>query len=484
MINNKQQGIIDYFGRISAIPRGSGNEKGIADSLCAFTEDNSLEYIRDAADNVFIRKPASPGNEDLPPILFQGHTDMVCESAPGIDHDFLNDGLELEEKDGYLSAKGTTLGADDGIAVAIMMYLLTDEELVHPPFECLFTTSEETGMNGAKSFDFSNVKARTLINLDSEDFSEMIVSCAGGARLYAEIETEKVPFPKNVLKAASVEIGGLAGGHSGADIDLGRINALKLMGEFLAEYYENEPFNIISVSGGSKDNAIPREARAVVAVSDVDKLKEYAKAYERSSRSGALKEDRKLFIRVNRYKGEHENMLTYACSSRIIDGMALAPYGVLKMSNELPGLVRTSTNFGILDDENDRFGFTHLVRSSSEKELDTVLNGSTRLYRRIGAGEILIRDRYPGWDYSGETKIAKLYKKAYEKITGEKIKVKAIHAGLECGLIKNAIPDMEIISVGPDIFDIHTPAERLKLDTVGKIYEIITETLGTYIDGQ
>ena len=287
--------VFRYFEQISAIPRGSHNESGIADYLVAFAKERGLEYYRDSLHNVLIKSPATDGQEKRPPLLFQGHTDMVCEKNSDVEHDFFSDPLSLFVDGKLLRARGTTLGADNGIAVAIMLALLDGEVAEHPAFECLFTTAEETGLNGAQNFDYGLIKSRTMINMDSEELGVVTCGCAGGLRSDLTLHCATTPFAGQALR---VRIGGLMGGHSGADVNTGRANANKLMGRLLAALLPSCDARIVSIAGGSKDNAIPRECEVVLAVADVDAATDILTGTANEIARELIKEDRGFTVTV------------------------------------------------------------------------------------------------------------------------------------------------------------------------------------------
>ncbi len=467
-----------FFEDISAIPRGSGNEAGIASFLVEFAEKRGLEVLRDAANNVFIRKPASPDYEKAPAVLFQGHTDMVCEKNAATVHDFLRDPLRLKVKDGFLSAEGTTLGADDGAAVALMLALLDDDTLAHPTIECLMTSGEETGLIGAGLFDYSAVTARRMINLDSETEGEVTVSCAGGVRTALTLDCDRVPAPP--LKALAIRVTGLAGGHSGAEIHLGRANAIQTLGRILANLYRKEPFQLIGIGGGLKSNAIPREASCRITAADPEGMTRSVRRLEAEIRAELTGADAGFRVYVTK-GGAYDAAFTFADTSRAIALLTLPQTGVLSMCPAMPELVESSSNLGVVTQEENKVTFLFESRSSVESKLDDLCLHSELLAKAVGAS-CSHSARYPGWKFAETSPLREHYCRAYTEENGKPPRVLAIHAGLECGLIVGRIPDMDVISIGPNVHDIHTPFEKLELASCERTWRLVVRMLAEMTD--
>ena len=467
-----------FFEDISAIPRGSGNEAGIAAYLVKFAEERGLEVRRDAVNNVFIRKPASKGYESAPAVLFQGHTDMVCEKNSATVHDFLHDPLKLKVKDGFLSAEGTTLGADDGTAIALMLALLDDDALAHPMMECLMTSGEETGLIGAGAFDYSVVKARRMINMDSEAEGIAIASCAGGVRTALALDCDQYPAPP--LKALSIKVTGLAGGHSGAEIHLGRANANQTLGRILANLYRKEPFQLIEIGGGLKSNAIPREAFCRITAADPEGMTEMIRRLESEIRAELTKADAGFRVGVAK-GGAYDTAFSFADTSRVIALLTLPQTGVLAMCPSMPELVETSSNLGVVTQEGSKITFLFESRSSVESRLDDLCLHSELLAKALGAS-CSHSARYPGWKFAETSPLREAYTRAYTEEFGASPRITAIHAGLECGLVAGQIPDMDIISIGPNVCDIHTPAERLELASCERTWRLLVRMLAEMTD--
>ena len=466
----KPEQIFRFFEDICAIPHGSGNEKKVADYIENFARARGFEYSRDKVNNIFVKMPATKGREGEPSVMLQAHTDMVCEKNADTVHDFLTDGLDLYVENGWLHARGTTLGADDGIGVAIMLALLDGAAESHPAIECLFTVSEETGMDGVINFDFSQVGAKKLINLDAAEVDTIIAGCAGGVRCRMAFATETEANEKNALE---IKICGLAGGHSGENIKDGRANANKLMGRLLAQLGE---ISLVSINGGGKTNAIPRECVATVALGDIAAAKEIIEKYEAEIKNELAECDMGFEIKVKELAAP-EKVFTKDLTKRIVSALLCVANGVLKMSNKINGLVEYSRNLGVITTNNDKIEFSFLARSGINAQLDDSCRELEALSSLVGA-EVFYDERYGGWDFAEKSPLREKYARAYEQIVGKAPKIESIHAGLECGFIIDNIPDMDIISVGPNEVDIHSPDERLELASVELIWKIIEKTLG------
>ena len=469
--DRKPASLFRFFEEISAIPRPSYHEKEIADYLVSFAKARGLECYRDETNNVLIKKPATKGLEKLPAVLFQGHTDMVCEKNADVEHDFLKDPIKLFVDGRMLRAKGTTLGADNGVAVAMMLAILDGEIAAHPAVECLFTTAEEVGLDGANSFDYSRISARRLVNLDSEELEIVTAGCAGGLRSDLTLTCKTKPFAGYALR---VSVSGLMGGHSGANINSGRANANKIMGRLLSTLSKAQEIALVSLSGGSKDNAIPRECVASLAVSDLDAAIDLL-TDAAAEIANELSQDDKGFCVVCEEIEAGAVMMDAASTLRALSFLAGVQNGVIAMSQQIKGLVEFSRNLGVIKTEDDAVKFTLSTRSSIESQLDASINELDLWAKMLGA-TIRHHSRYPGWSYAKSSAIREAYLAAHREVTGKDAVVDVIHAGLECGIISSKIPDMDMISVGPNMFDIHSPDEALDLESVEIFWKII-ETL-------
>ena len=462
-----------FFEEISAIPRESYHEEKIADYLVAFAKERGLFVLRDKANNVFIRKDATPGMEGVAPILLQAHIDMVCEKNEGVEHDFRKDGIELEVRGDFLSAKGTTLGADDGAGVAVMLAALDGELPRHPTLECLFTSSEEVGLGGVCQFDFSVVSARRLINLDNEELGQVIAGSCGGVRTDITMSCKREEKLKPTLHLA---LTGFAGGHSGENINEGRMNANVCMGRLLCALHTLPGFGIVSIDGGSKLNAIPRECRAVIALDDPDDAFDLAERAIADLSEDFSPLDQGAMLSIE--SGDEAFSFTNEDSLRILALFQQVPNGVLAMSKEKEGLVEWSRNLGIVATDGDTLRFGYSTRSGKEEQLDRSEAGLSKVGQMLGA-TVAHFARYPGWEYAPVSRLREEYLAAYEKALGKKATVNVIHAGLECGEIFARRPDMDIIAIGPTMYDIHSPSERMDLRSCEDFWKV----LAVYFEG-
>lgn len=466
----RHESFFRYFEDISRIPRGSGNEGAIADFILAFARTRGFFCLKDAWNNVFIRKEASTGYEDVPAILLQGHTDMVCEKNADSDHDFEKDPLALYIDDkGFLRARGTTLGGDDGVAVALMLSLLDDKSLAHPVLECLFTSGEETGLYGAHNFDCSVITARRLLNLDTELDGEAIASCAGSADLVFGIDADLEKAEDHTL---NLTVKGLAGGHSGADIHTGRANAIRLMGRLLARLYDDCPFHLVSLAGGNKRNAIPRECEAQIIVLDPERAKALAEEEAQKIASELVSDDRRFHLLLRRGKIAH-TCLSYKDTSRVINTVLLPACGVISKAPANPDFVRTSANMGVITSEGGRVVASVMARSSCDSEMDALLLSYKRLAKVLGV-TYTEEERALGWDLNPDSALAADYLRIYKRLFPESTPVvNAIHAGLECGIFVSKIPGCDALSVGPTLYGIHSPDEALDLASCERFCDLV-----------
>ena len=466
------KGVFTFFEEICAIPHGSGNTKQISDYLKAFAKDRSLEVYQDQWNDVIIIKEATPGYEGAEPVILQGHMDMVCEKAPGCPKDMEREGLDLVVEGDTISAKDTTLGGDDGIALAVALALLDDESLPHPRLECVFTVDEETGMDGAINIDLSMLRGRRMLNLDSEEEGVFTVSCAGGNRTTCVLPIRREACP---WEGVAVTISGLDGGHSGAEIHRGLGNACMLLGRALATIAEETEVRLISVTGGLKDNAIPREAAALLvaadareAVSAAEKLNAVLKEEYRATDAGVT-------LTAIPEAAEGTPMEADA-TARIISFLTCAPNGVQVMSGDIPGLVQTSLNLGILTTEDETVTAAFCVRSSVETQKAMVTQRLTHLASLCG-GTASVWGDYPGWAYRADSPLRELLGEVYRAQQDRDPRVEAIHAGLECGLFAGKLPGLDCVSIGPDLEEIHTTREKMHIASVQRLWALVTETL-------
>lgn len=461
------ESVFSFFSEISSIPRPSGKRAGIADYLTAFAKKRGLDFIRDGADNVIIKKPASVGLEDRPTVILQAHTDMVPAKTADCTLDLENDGLALLRDGDFLSADGTTLGADDGIGVAYILALL-DGDFSHPAIEALFTSDEEIGLIGAAALNPDSLDGRILINLDSDDEGVFIAGCAGGATVSATLPIKREP---SSMPAYAVSVCGLIGGHSGADIDKGRENAAKLFAEL---FREQKGARIAALAGGSADNAIMRKCTAVIYSDCPDFLDTVGSFYEKTAARISSTEPN---FRVTAEPIFSDiQPLDEKSSDSIISILSDMPNGIIRMSRDIDGLVETSLNLGILSLEENSLKLSSSVRSSKDGEKKALCKKLLELYERHGASASVLGD-YPGWDYSPASHLRDVMSEAYRHLYSAEPTVMAIHAGLECGILASKLPGLDCVSIGPDCFDIHTTEERLSLSSAARVWDFIKEIL-------
>lgn len=467
--------VLSYFREISKIPRGSGNEAAIASYVETFARDRGLFCRRDKAHNVFIRRKAASGYESHAPVVLQGHMDMVCEANADVRHDFLRDPIKILENGDILTANGTTLGADDGIAVAIMLALLDKSDLCAPALECIFTTDEETGMSGMRAFDASIVTGRRMINLDSAGEGEATVACAGGVRTMFTFTVKRsaVTAQETLWK---IEISGLAGGHSGEDIHLGRTMAVMAMVRIASVLDKECGIRLIRIDGGSKDNAIMRECTMLFASTASDTV--LYTVFERVNQTivGTLAEEDRAYQAILTKASDEGIPMTKVCSDRVLYLLRSLPVGVRDMSRQIPGLVETSANCGIVRTNKDTVEITVSSRSSVESSLDDM---EEYLYAlgKLADAQVEHWNRYPGWAFREGSALQKVYLNTWKTLFDCEARVIGIHAGLECGLFMEKIPDMDIISIGPDIRNLHCPAELVTISSMERLYALVLEML-------
>ena len=470
--------VFHYFEEISNIPRGSGDERRISDYLVSFAKERKLEVIQDKALNVIIKKPGTEGYENSPGVVIQGHMDMVCEKRPDVTHDFLTDPIKLKIAGDMLYADGTTLGGDDGIAVAMALAILASDTLEHPPVELLVTTSEETGMDGAHMLDSKNVSGKTLINIDSEEEGILTVSCAGGC-------TSKIDIPITWERADRsraayiVDITGLQGGHSGVEIDKGRANANKLMARLLKSVSSEIDLSLCSVGGGSKHNAIARNAQAVVCVDteDVSALKKQVSELETIFKDEFKVSDPGIEVGLKSAENMPERIMSKDTRENVINFLYLIPNGVQSVSMDIEGLVESSLNLAIVQVKEDSVEIISSIRSSVGSLKKNIFN-TVAAIAGLTNGKVTAESDYPEWKYDPDSKVRQLFVDLYEKLFGEKPHISAIHAGLECAIFAEKFDGkLDMISVGPTMFGVHTAEEHLSIPSTQRTWKYLTEAL-------
>ena len=464
--------VFGYFEEICAIPHGSRNTKMISDYLVGFAKAHNLTYHQDEMNNVILFAPGTCGMEDRPPVILQGHIDMVCEKEVSCPIDMATEGLDVTHDGTCVYAKGTTLGGDDGIAAAMALALLADDTIPHPPLEVVMTTEEEIGLLGATAIDLSQLKGRTLINLDSEAEGVFTVSCAGGCTACISLPVERRAVYGPCIR---LTVDGLQGGHSGADIHLKRANANKIMGEFMSRIQKLMPLCLTSLSGGAKDNAIPRSCQATLVAMGInlERINDIAAALQEEVRANYDEPDATVqAFDVDALGG---NSLSTESTAKVISLLCSAPNGVQKWSADIEGLVQTSLNLGIAK-LGDRFSATFSVRSSVNSEKQEVLDQLKALADMLDAAYSQDGE-YPAWEYRKESHLRDTMVRIYREMFAQEPKVEAIHAGLECGLFSQKLPDLDCVSIGPNILDIHTTRERLEIASTERVWKFLLEVL-------
>ncbi len=459
------QAALRFFEDFSSIPHGSGNTKYIADYLVEFAKSRKLQYNRDEYDNVIIKKPASLGYENKPGIIFQGHLDMVAEKLPNLDKDMEKEGLDLYIDGEFLRARGTTLGGDDGVALAYALAIL-DGEYEHPAFEAIFTSDEETGLIGANKLDGSLVDGKMLINIDSDEEGVFTVGCAGGMRSDIALPVKRAEFKG---EGYEVKVSGLMGGHSGVEIDKGRLNANKLLAELLNCDID---YRLVSINGGNADNAIPRESAAIISLPvGIEVLAKRADALVDKYRAieGAL-EVEIAPIQITDIPLDEES----TCAAVAL--LCELPSGVIAMSEDIEGLVETSLNLGILKTTGECVNASFSVRSAKGSSKRALGDTLSEIAVRYGA-DYSERGEYPAWEYRKESHLRDVMKSVYENMYGKEPQIMIIHAGLECGLFTEKIPGIDCVSIGPDNFDIHTTEEHLSLPSFVRVWEYLINVI-------
>ena len=464
--------VFEYFEELCAIPHGSHNTKAISDHIVAFAKEQGLRYIQDEANNVILFGEGTCGMEDHPPVILQGHMDMVCEKDADCTINMDTDGLDIGHDGSYVFARGTTLGGDDGIAIAYAMALLADKSIPHPPLEVIVTVDEEVGMLGANVIDVSMLKGKTLINLDSEDEGIFTVSCAGGARATLSLKVDRRTVYGPCVR---LMVDGLRGGHSGAEIHKNRANANKVMGEFMSRITKLMPLCLTSFSGGSKDNAIPQSCQATVVAMGIgiDRINAIAEELQAEIREKYDEPDANVqAFDVDALGG---NSLTTEDTARVIALLCAMPNGVQKYSADIPGLVQTSLNLGIAK-LGDRFTATFSVRSSVNQEKQELLE-KLRTLADFHEGAFSQMGEYPAWEYRKDSPLRDAMVRIYRDMFGKEPRVLAIHAGLECGLLGEKLPGLDCVSIGPQMHDIHTTREKLDIASTRRTWEFLLEVL-------
>lgn len=475
--------VFHYFLEISKIPRGSGNEKEVSDYLVDFAKKHNLFVYQDELNNILIRKPASKGYESYKSICIQGHMDMVCEKNKDVEFDFETQPINVMVKDGFLTANGTTLGADNGISMGMTLAILESETIKHPKLEILITTDEEVSMKGAEGFDVTKLESDILVNIDSEEYGAIYVSSAGCSRVrtFLEFEAEEIQLKDNIY---SIEVKGLQGGHSGADIHENRANSIKIANEIIRRVSIMCDVNYVSFNAGSKNNTIPREAEiSFVANANIDEVKEYVSLAIDSLNYQYRVSETNMQAIVTKVEYVGQKQFTTKGTNKLLSYIQGYLTGVIRFSKDIEGLVQTSLNLGVIDtkDEDNKKLVTinSLVRSGVLHEQEELCKYVVN-YGKKYESESIIDDSCNPWEYKKESKIRDYFARIFEEQNGVKPKIAAIHAGLECGIFSEKNPKLDVISIGPDIKNPHTPDERMSIDAVAQTWEYLLKALEEY----
>lgn len=474
--NLEPKKVFYYFEEICSIPHGSGNLDGISSYLARFAKDRGLFHVRDASNNVIIVKEASAGYESVPPIILQGHMDMVAVKKNDCDIDLEKDPLRLNVEGDLIRAEGTSLGGDDGIAVAYILAILDSEDIMHPRIEAVLTTDEEVGMEGATAIDLSMLRAKRMLNIDSEEEGILLTSCAGGMRTDCHIPVTRETDQGGIF--LKVSVGGLLGGHSGTEIDKEHSNAIKLLGITLQQIHSKIPFRLADINGGEKDNAIPREASAVVCIAKDNRndFIEELKRIETEEKNEKKSKEKHLCIKAEEAECSAESVMDNNSTDRVLAFLVLLPNGVQAMSADIEGLVETSLNVGILRTCDSEVIASSAIRSAIETAKHKVNLQLQTLTKTFG-GYTETHGEYPGWQFDPESKLRSDMVRIYRELFGKEVRVEALHAGLECGIMISKIPGLDCVSFGPDIFDIHTTEERLSISSTARMWDYLLEIL-------
>ncbi|MDR1183159.1 MAG: aminoacyl-histidine dipeptidase [Bacteroidales bacterium] len=477
LLDLQPRAVFGYFDEICKVPRPSKREKKIVEYLIDFARNHSLEYKKDGAGNILITKPASKGMEDVETVALQSHVDMVAEKNDGVEHNFENDPIVPYIENGWIKAKGTTLGADCGIGMAAMLAILADKDIKHGMLECLFTVEEETGLSGAKALAKDFLSAKILLNLDSEDDGELFIGCAGGIDTIIRLTYITEPVPSDYV-TYKLSIKGLLGGHSGDDIDKGRPNAIKLLNRFLWRMSLKYDFRLSNYDGGNLRNAIPREAFAVLSIgSDLaSKIAKNFTVFKKHLEDEYRHVEKEMKVEFVKTATPH-NVIDEISQFDLLAAIQACPSGVIAMSSKINGLVETSTNLASVKFVHGREALiTTSQRSSIKSKLYDTVDTIKGLFSLTSA-RTSTSNAYPGWEPDIDSEILRITKTAYKELFNEEPKVKAIHAGLECGLFLEKYPNLDMISFGPTIKDVHSPGERLEIATVDKFWKLLKTIL-------
>ncbi|MEF9997897.1 MAG: aminoacyl-histidine dipeptidase [Lachnospiraceae bacterium] len=467
--------VFEYFEAMNQVPRGTFDTKRISDWLVAFAKEHSIECVQDASGNIVMKKAGSAGYENSEPVILQGHMDMVCEKTEDSTHDFSKDPIEMYVEDGFVKAKSTTLGADDGVAVAFALAVLTDKSIAHPPIEVIITVDEETGMGGANSIDMSGIKGKKLINIDSDVEGTIICGCAGGVR-----GKGKIPFSKETIKGELLEIQvkGLVGGHSGLDIQEQRGNANRLMGRLLTAMGKEVTYSLVDVNGGTLDNVIcyASTANIVVDSAEINAVKAFIQKTQTTWEVEFDNQEPNLTILLTEKGTASIDSMTQESRDNVLFFLTCIPYGVQNFSRQLPDLVETSNNLGMVKTTETYVETWGQARSSIESKKAEVIAQVTSCAKAVG-GTCETENDYPGWMFKSDSLLRPIVVESYKKCYGEEPIISTVHAGLECGILFSKKPDLDCISFGPNMHDCHSVRERLDIASAQRVWNLLLEVL-------
>lgn len=473
LLSVQPKNVFKYFEEICAIPHGSGDMEKISQYCMDFAKEHGLRAVCDDAKNVIIYKDGTKGYESAEPVILQGHIDMVCQKTDESTVDFEKDGIEAYIEDGFVRAKDTTLGADNGIAVSMVLAILASNDIPHPPIEAVFTTDEEIGMIGAGKMDTSVLKSKKMINLDAEEEEFVTVSCAGGSdfKIFIPAEKTSVKGQRVVLKVKD-----LKGGHSGVEIDKGRVNANILMGRVLSYANEALDFDIIKINGGNKGNAIPRSCEAEIVATGAEDFAQELTKYLSVIKKEIEKREPEFSFDIKECENGTYDVLTDELRDRLLYMLLMSPDGIVKMSAEIDDLVETSLNLGILETKESEIIMHYALRSNKASALDALID-KLKMFAKYNECRYETSGRYEPWEYRADSPLRDLYVETYEEICGKKPEVAAIHAGLECAVFASAIDGLDCIAIGPDMFGVHTTEEKLNVESTQKIFNLLCKVL-------
>lgn len=462
----KPQEVFHFFEELCAIPHATFKTKRISDYCVNFAKERGLDYYQDEMNNVIIRKPGTPGYEDSEPVIIQGHLDMVCEKTENSTHDFDNDGLELEIVDGFVTAKDTSLGGDDGIAIAFALAVLDSKDMPHPPIEALFTVDEEIGMGGAGFIDMAQIKGKMLLNLDSDNEGVIIAGCSGGY-----VDTVAIPVERESVTGSvvTIQVKGLRGGHSGLDIHEQRGNSNKMMGRLLNHLNLNTDIRLVSLDGGTADNVITSNTTAKLVAADVDAVLKMTEEMKANWLNELMGDEPGLQV-LTEVAEETVDAMTKLSADRVIHFVFNSPYGVQEFSRAIAGAVETSLNCGVAVTSETEVKFLLYVRSAVKSKLDQI-HESLCSFANILGGTCTMANDYPAWAYKADSKIRPIVVDTYTEMFGKEPVVSTVHAGLECGLLSGKKSDLDCVSYGPQMIDIHSTSERLDIASTERMWE-------------